>query len=102
MTEVRKALESDPDFPKFASFQVNGRVKSVFSLVKKLLRQRGKSRMDLKAEAFKDLIALEVVVTPDLTAELPKSPKWLADEWREKASCFAALDTLQRYALETT
>ena len=33
--------------------QVRGRVKSVYSIVKKLLRQRGVSREDLKAQAIK-------------------------------------------------
>lgn len=56
-----------------------------------------------------DLLALEVVVDPDLLAEaglyvgvslpqVPHNPEWLAEEWRERAACFAVLDTLQRYA----
>ena len=38
---------------KRAPRQVRGRVKSVYSVVKKLLRQRGVSREDLKAQALK-------------------------------------------------
>ena len=83
---------------------IKGRVKSVYSLVKKLLRQRGPQgqMVDLKAEAVKDLLALEVIITPDPAAEVPHNPEWLAQEWRERAACFAALDALQRYAQQTT
>lgn len=33
--------------------------------------------------------------------QVPKNPEWLAEEWRERAACFAVLDTLQRYAKAT-
>lgn len=98
LREVRKALDADPDVRALATCKVRGRVKSVYSVVKKLLRQRGVSREDLKAQALKDLLALEVVVDPDPSAEVPSNPEWLAEEWRERAACFAVLDTLQRYA----
>eukprot|EP00929_Paragymnodinium_shiwhaense_P084313 TRINITY_DN45071_c0_g1_i1.p1 TRINITY_DN45071_c0_g1~~TRINITY_DN45071_c0_g1_i1.p1 ORF type:complete len:1866 (+),score=335.88 TRINITY_DN45071_c0_g1_i1:715-5598(+) len=101
MHEVRMCLKGDDDFNSLAGFKIHGRVKSVFSLVKKLLQQRGESLFDLKAEAVKDLLALEVVVTPDPKAEVPKNPEQLVDEWRERAACFAALDVLQRYAKGT-
>ncbi|CAE8636405.1 unnamed protein product [Polarella glacialis] len=101
MREVRAALEADPDVQGLASFEVKGRVKSVYSLVKKLLRQRGVSREDLKAEAIKDLLAVEVVMQPNPAVEVPKNPEWLAEEWRERAACFSALDALQRYAKST-
>ncbi|CAK0880873.1 unnamed protein product, partial [Prorocentrum cordatum] len=80
MTEVRRALEREPCVSDLATFSVKGRVKSVCSLVKKLLRQRGMSRMDLKAEAVKDLLALEVVVIPNLDAAVPNNPEWLAED----------------------
>lgn len=102
IAEVRRALQRDADLAALASFHANGRVKSSFSLVKKLLRQRGVSRTDLKAEAVRDLLALEVIISPDPAVDVPKSPKWLAEEWRERAACFAALDALQRYARETS
>ncbi|CAJ1338953.1 unnamed protein product [Effrenium voratum] len=101
LREVRKALDADRDVRALATCKVRGRVKSVYSIVKKLLRQRGVSREDLKAQALKDLLALEVVVDPNPFAEVPKNPEWLAEEWRERAACFAVLDTLQRYAKAT-
>lgn len=102
LSETRRALEQDGNLTQLATFRVNGRVKSVYSLVKKLLRRRGIARTDLKAEAVKDLLAVEVVVTPDPNLEVPQSPEWLAEEWRERAACFAALDALQRYAQQTS
>lgn len=101
LREVRRALDADSDVKALATCKVRGRVKSVYSMVKKLLRQRGVSREDLKAQALKDLLALEVVVDPDPKAEVPQNPEWLAEEWRERAACFAVLDTLQRYAKST-
>lgn len=35
------------------------------------------------------------------TRKVPQNPEWLAEEWRERAACFAVLDTLQRYAKST-
>ncbi|CAE6924315.1 RIOK1 [Symbiodinium natans] len=101
LREVRRALDADSDVRALAVCKVRGRVKSVYSIVKKLLRHRGVSREDLKAQAIKDLLAVEVVVDPDPLAEVPQNPEWLAEEWRERAACFAVLDALQRYAKTT-
>merc|ERR1719443_1745269 len=79
--EVQEALESDRNLGELCTFTIRGRVKSVFSSVKKLLKVRGVSKDDLKAEAVKDLLALEVVVNPDPEAEVPENPDWLANEW---------------------
>ena len=46
-------LQSNMSRRPFLHIEVRGRVKSVYSVVKKLLRQRGVSREDLKAQALK-------------------------------------------------
>ena len=58
VSSCKATLRSTPTSPteqpdSELGVQVRGRVKSVYSIVKKLLRQRGVSREDLKAQAIK-------------------------------------------------